>query len=188
MSAGVGTIGGETPWRLPELFKDLGIDPPKAPSSLGSRNRGLFGDYPFKFNPPVPVSPQGKAEKVYWERWWENVVTTNKALPGALAPWGMSVLTGGRVAEALETPTLWRWMLGGFKGAPAAGVGWTGVETGVLAVGTSVVNSVVIGFAFEVGVGIGSAVNAAVPDDCNERFGDAMLYGPSASAEPRFMY
>jgi RHS repeat-associated protein len=129
----------------------------------------LFG---YASNEPVNnVDPSGlKCKKGYWGRVWDNFVTTNQVVPGILAPSlsdripgiGIGLLTGGDIAEIVGGITPLKWALGGFRGATLGGATFTGIETGVIAVGTAALNYAVVSVAFEAGVGIGSMINAAI--------------------------
>ncbi len=46
-----GTVMGDSAGRLPALFKDLGIDPPKSTSTSGAPITAMGKDYSFKFDP-----------------------------------------------------------------------------------------------------------------------------------------
>jgi len=110
----------------------------------------------------VVVSEEGKCDKSYLLRIVENFVLTNEVIPGLLAPTGLGLLTGSKVAELMGTITFLDWIRVGFGGAVMEGVTFTSLETGVLVGATALTNFVFVGIAFEAGVVIGSFISAAV--------------------------
>jgi hypothetical protein len=102
-----------------------------------------------------------QCKKSYLERVIDNFLLTNKTLPGLMAPVGVSLISAGAVADLCGTLTLGKWILShGLKGAILEGVAFTGLETGILAIATTIYNFILAGLAFEVGVFIGSLVSA----------------------------
>lgn len=79
-----------------------------------------------------------------------------------MTPTGAGSHTARRTAEVYRTLTLGEYIGGGFQGWRLLGVAYTGLETGVLASGSAVMNGVFIGVAWEAGVAVGSALNVAV--------------------------
>ncbi len=69
---------------------------------------------------------------------------------------GTSFLAGGYTAKALETTTPLRYIAGGFRGMTLAGTSFTSLETAVIAGTTGAVNYLLVGGAFEAGVGLSS--------------------------------
>ena len=126
--------------------------------------------YSYAFSDPVSsFDPTGLRCLSSWERALVNFDTTNQALPGILSPTGLGFLLGSgkAFATAYDSTTLFRWARSGFGGAVLRGVSFTALETGVIAGATQAVAFVAVGAAFEVGVGIGSVVGAAL-DSCDE--------------------
>jgi RHS repeat-associated protein len=124
--------------------------------------------YVYAVNNPITFSdPWGlRCKKNYWQRAWEGFKFTNEMVPGLLAPAlvppiSIGLLTAGKMAEALDAITLAKWASGGFRGAILSGAAFTGLETGVVAIGTAAVNFAAVGVAWEAGVAIGSLINAA---------------------------
>jgi RHS repeat-associated protein len=130
--------------------------------------------YAYVANDPVNlVDPAGLKCRTYWERVWDNFVLTNKTIPGMLAPFGLGVLTTGPIAQAIGGigPLAWAWS--GFGGATLGGVSFTALETGVIAGATAFTSWGFGSLAFEVGVGIGSLIQAAIEGggECDNKCG-----------------
>ncbi|MCX5868618.1 MAG: RHS domain-containing protein [Proteobacteria bacterium] len=114
-------------------------------------------------NPIIWIDRLGlMCEKSYWQRVWENFKTTNSAVPGLLAPAGLGLYSSGYVSSALGSVTLGQWAAGGFQGVSMGGATFTGLETGIVAGGTWVVNFALMGTAWEAGAAAGSLINAAI--------------------------
>jgi RHS repeat-associated protein len=121
--------------------------------------------YAYVANDPVNyIDPLGLKCRSYWQRVGDNFMLVNKTIPGLLAPIGLGVLTTGPIAQAIGGigPVAWAWS--GFGGATLGGVSWTALETGVIAGATGLASWGAGSLAFEVGVGIGSLIEAAFED------------------------
>jgi len=99
----------------------------------------------------------------YWKRVWDNFRITNEAIPGILAPTGMSFFTSGATAETLGSMTFLQWAQSGFGGASSGGTSFTVAETGLIVSGSALTNYVLVGTSYQTGVFIGSMINAAIP-------------------------
>ena len=104
--------------------------------------------------------------KGYWGRFLQSEIDTN-ALPGLAAPTGTGMITAAATARAGGAITLFQWARSGFGVATMNGVSYNATETALIAGGTAVVNFAFVSLAYEGGVGIGSAVNAALTDGCD---------------------
>lgn len=116
----------------------------------------------------VPIFREKRDEpcKSYGERFMESFAVTN-GVPGLAAPTGMGLMTAGKTAAATDGITALQWARLGFGRATLAGVSWTAAETGIIAGFTALTNTALVAVAWEGGVAIGSAVNAALTDGCN---------------------
>lgn len=151
-----------------EFAKDKGYGAAiaQAMASIGVKSQTASGRLDFRENRPsdAPRSANAAGNDAYfsgyWARVWDNMQTTNDALPGVLAPPLMPSILGGRVAEELGTTTALNWAVRGFGRMTMNGVTWSGLEVGVLAGATSAIAWVATGAAFEFGVLVGSMINA----------------------------
>jgi hypothetical protein len=149
------------------LPSSLGTDfTAKDPLNFGGGDTNL---YAYVTSDPVNfVDPLGlKCRRDYLERVWDNFKTTNTVIPGIAAPAllpgiGLRALTAGKVAEAVGGITPLQGALGGFRGATMGAATFTGIETGVIAAGTAALNFALVSASWEVRVGIGSLINAAI--------------------------
>ena len=103
--------------------------------------------------------------KPFAKRWCKNFETTNKIIPGLIAPWGMGSITSKAMSKAMEMPTFLNWALKGFKGLESGGIAFNSLETGIMAGYHWAVNYLFVGVSFEVGLAVGSAINAAIFPD-----------------------
>lgn len=94
--------------------------------------------------------------KKFGERFVQNVEETN-ALPGILAPTGLSALTSGKVAETAGEPTPFQWARKGFE--PSGSASRTQMARGMVSRGA--LNFAAVSAAWEGGVAVGSYINAA---------------------------
>jgi len=115
-------------------------------------------------NPVMWVDPLGlKCAKPFFERAMDNFVSTNEALPGVLAPIGMSFFTANKVAAEAQGVTVRQAIAGWRAGSLVSGAATlTKLEIAVATGGTAVLNFALVGTAFEVGVAIGSIGVAAI--------------------------
>jgi len=121
-------------------------------------------------NPLNFVDPLGlKCKRSFWNRVSQNFIVTNNSILGKYAPKGIGFVTGGQVAELTSSITLLNWIKSGFAAATLEGVTFTGLETSIIVGGTSLLNWAVVGVAWEVGVGIGSVISAAI-FPCEEEY------------------
>jgi len=128
-------------------------------------NGGDGNVYAYVRNDPVNfIDPLGLRCRSYWQRVGDNFILTNKAIPGLLAPMGLGLLTTGPIAQAIGGmgPLAWAWS--GFGGATLGGVSWTALETSAIVGATTLTSWAAGSLAFELGVGIGSLVEAAFED------------------------
>lgn len=135
----------------------------KDPAGFEARQTNL---YQYVDGDPVnAIDPTGLMCERFWERAKSNFKITNNVLPGVLAPTGLGLLLGAGKAMAnsfsIPTVTLWDWYLSGFRGAVMGAATFTAVETGIVAVGTAAYSAALVALAFETGVLIGSAGEAA---------------------------
>ena len=112
-------------------------------------------------------------------RFFKNFKEANAAIPGLLAPIGLGLLTGAKTAAHLEVPSLATYLSQAIRlrGLPSLAV--AGIEVGrgatLAATGTSVLaNFVFVGAAYELGLGIGSAINSISVGPCCETVGDRL--------------
>jgi RHS repeat-associated protein len=134
----------------------------KDPILFAGLQENLFS---YVINDPINlIDPMGLKCRSFAERWWDNVVQTNTGVPGIFAPVGLSLFTSRIVANsaAIKSPTFLQWALNGFTGIG----GFTALETGLITAGTAAVNFAYVSTAFEIGVGVGSAIVAAMPEPC----------------------
>ena len=112
--------------------------------------------------------------KSWGGRWLNGFYESNVAIPGMTAPsvfpgLGLGLLTGRATANVLGTATLSQWAASGFGSITSGAAQLTPLETGVMAAGTAVVNFAYASIAWEVGVAVGSAINASFPRHCKCR-------------------
>jgi len=132
-------------------------DPIKFEGGAPNLYEYVLGD-PVNFFDPFGL----KCKESFVARAFKNFETTNDVLPGFLAPTGLGVISSGKVAEEVGGITLLQWAKTGFKGATLGAATFTSLETGIIAGGVAVLNSAYVSAAFEVGVAIGSLINAAI--------------------------
>jgi RHS repeat-associated protein len=92
-------------------------------AAVGVRGRQLAGRAP---------------RRSYWQRTWDNFELTNRTVPGILSPVGMTLWTGRYIIPAINGISVLGWMGSGFSGATLGAATFTAVETGVIAVASSV--------------------------------------------------
>jgi len=118
------------------------------------------------------IDPTGLRCGSFGQRWLDSFRKTNEWIPGVLAPallpgLGFGTASAGKVAEIFGSPTFLQWARVGFRGVVMGAAEFTAIETGIVVGAVSVVNFALIGTVFEVGVGIGSAIDAAwVQESC----------------------
>ena len=126
---------------------------------------GVLNLYSYAGQNPINYTdPLGLEKKSFGERWWCYFTTTNEAIPGLVLPLGSGFVPGvGSVfSRELSKPTFWQYVGGGWRGAQMGLGTFTAVETAIIMGGSAVVQAVYLGAGFEVGVGIGSAINAGI--------------------------
>jgi len=97
-----------------------------------------------------------------WEKIMDNFSLTNE-LPGKLAPWFTPLITSQTFASYIEGTTLVQWIFQlKLGGTTLGGVAFTGIETGIIAGMTTLVNWSMVSVAFEGGVFIGSVLKALI--------------------------
>jgi RHS repeat-associated protein len=135
---------------------------------------GLTALYSYVRSDPVNwTDPLGLRCRSYWQRVEDNFILTNDVVPGIFAPAGLGFFTAGTVARSISGITPLTWMLSGFRGMTYGAATFTGVETGVIAGATAFTNFAFISVAFEIGVGVGSLIEAAFEGGgCDNRCGD----------------
>jgi hypothetical protein len=119
----------------------------------------------------------GRIRVPYWARVRKNFEETNGGIGKAL----LAVLrlgSTGTTAKTMGTFTPLQYIQAkGWGGMPSPGLGggaygapqaWTGLEGGILAGYTWAANALLVTASFEVGVGIGSMINAAFTPEYNE--------------------
>ncbi len=131
-----------------------------AKDPLAFRGR-LTNLYEYVGGDPINrVDPSGLKCRSFWSAFADNFMLTNQVVPGALAPWGMGLLTGAAVAQFMNGITLFQWVVSGFAGATYGAATFTVVETAVIVGATAVTTFALTGIAFEVGVAYGSLIQA----------------------------
>jgi RHS repeat-associated protein len=86
--------------------------------------------------------------KKFGERFWDTFIETNQAIPGTVAPYGTTFITGPGAAQITGQPGLLGWAWGG--GGP--GFGSSIIQSGATSLATHA--------AFEGGVAVGSYIDA----------------------------
>ncbi|MFZ1906784.1 MAG: RHS repeat-associated core domain-containing protein [Steroidobacteraceae bacterium] len=139
--------------------------------------------------PPDLSPPQGDPNTgSYWSNVWQNIVQTNGATPGAMAPTGTGLFTAGALSQAMwgtNTVTAGRWIFSGFQGVTVGAANFSTLETGVLVGYTAAANFGATGTAYEVGIAMGSMLSA-IPTGGGNTVRDSLAnalynaYGPSS--------
>ncbi|HET9387218.1 MAG TPA: RHS repeat-associated core domain-containing protein, partial [Gemmatimonadales bacterium] len=127
---------------------------PSAPPGRGPGPRGP-GD------PQLPDKPQDRCTPGKWGgRMVESLRMTNSN------PWftgtlpGVGMMTSGAFAQAVGGLSPMGWVTQGFGGATMGAATFTGLETGLIVAAGAVGNAAYATGAYEVGVGVGSAIDA----------------------------
>jgi hypothetical protein len=97
-------------------------------------------------------SPWARPACCYWKNVVQNYIDTNRAIPGLILPTGVGLATAATTAKAFGGITFWQTRR--FWGSPQFG--------GALIVASlnAVINTVLVGGAFEAGILAGSMLNA----------------------------
>jgi len=155
-------------------------------------------DDPINYFDPAGL----KCKRSFWQRTWDAFNFTNEkvmgvTIPGALSVGGLvfnyiknrkiptaldiSMITSGvylrwlmskAVTKVYTTPSLFGWISSRFGGFIVGKATFTAAETGILAGASSGITATLVAASFEVGVGIGSMISAALlpcveePDPC----------------------
>ncbi|MGE5343860.1 MAG: RHS repeat-associated core domain-containing protein [Candidatus Omnitrophota bacterium] len=99
-----------------------------------------------------------------WQKFADNFILTNLAIPGMFAPAGIDIFTAKSLTQLTESITFWNWVRSGFQGFVLGGASFTALETGIIAGMTSLFNSTLVSISWETGVLVGSALKALI---CN---------------------
>jgi RHS repeat-associated protein len=126
--------------------------------------------YQYVLNDPINLDdPSGLS---FLSNVQHSFVQTNNSIPGLVAPAGLTLLTGGTVGNAIGTMSLLQAV--SFVRA-SWGVGWVGtyaVDVGLSVAATGLANFLLTGGAFEVGVGIGSLLDALLTEALGKSLGE----------------
>ena len=124
----------------------------------GMSLRRYVGNNPLALADLLGLSPG------YLSRVWGNMVDTNVAIPGTVAPWGLGALlrVGGTIIAELGTITIVAWVTQSFGAAALGGAAILHAgEVAILVVVTHALGTAAASAAFEGGVVIGSLVSEA---------------------------
>ena len=140
----------------------------KDPIRFAARDTNLYG---YVLGDPVNfVDPLGLE---YWENVWENFQATNEALPGPLAPTGLTFLTSQATAVEVGGVTFLEWLRAGLRGATLDAANLTALETAIAVGATWLTNYVFVSVSWEGGVFVGSMISAIpVYGSCDETITD----------------
>ncbi|MGE5341313.1 MAG: hypothetical protein ACM3SY_07500 [Candidatus Omnitrophota bacterium] len=68
-----------------------------------------------------------------WQKFADNFITTNAAIPGIVAPWGSGLLTGNLFASYMDSITLFQWAFNyHFSGVVMGGAMFSSLELELL--------------------------------------------------------
>jgi RHS repeat-associated protein len=113
---------------------------------------------PINYFDPVGL----KCKRSFWQRTWDAYKLTNKKVPGFLSPPFLSTVSASSFSKITESITFGKWVLTGGRGITMGVSTFTALETGIVAAATSLTNYALIASAYQVGIGIGSMISAAI--------------------------
>jgi RHS repeat-associated protein len=135
----------------------------KDPARFRGRSASL---YEYAHSDPINLADAAGlgCRAPYLKRVLTNMAVTNEG-GGHLIAGGLDIAMGIKLGEETGTMTIYEWGMSGFPRLAAATSTFTGFET-VVIVGAATVYTAIItlGF-FELGVGVGSLINAAIDPD-----------------------